>query len=64
VDGQSAISMKLSADSPLGGEETRWLVTVLRGDRLISFVCFAPANDSASYDEAFKQVISSIHFAH
>jgi Zn-dependent protease with chaperone function len=64
VDGQPAISMKLSADSPLGGEETRWLVTVLRGDRLISFVFFAPANDYAGYDETFKQVLSSIHFSH
>ncbi len=64
VDGQPAMSMKLSADSGGGGEETRWLVTVLRGDELLAFVCFAPANDYAGYDETFKQVISSIHFSH
>ncbi|HUK30127.1 MAG TPA: M48 family metallopeptidase [Candidatus Acidoferrum sp.] len=64
VDGLAAIAMKLSADSPLGGNETRLLITVLKGDRLISFVVFAPANDYAGYEDTFKQIISSIHFAH
>jgi Zn-dependent protease with chaperone function len=63
VDGVPALSMKLTADSPLGGEEMRWLVTVLRGDRLLTFVCFAPTKDAAVYEDTFKQVISSIHFA-
>ncbi len=64
VDGQAAISLKVSADSVSGEQETRWLVTILRPEGLTYFVCFAPASDYASYDETFRQVISSIHFSH
>ncbi|MFZ0819950.1 MAG: M48 family metallopeptidase [Candidatus Acidiferrales bacterium] len=64
VDGQAAVSMKLAADSTLGVQETRWVVTVLRPEGLVYFVCFAPANDYAGYDEVFKQIISTIRFSH
>jgi len=60
LDGQASLSLKLSADSPIGGKETRWLVTVLRPQGLLYFVCFAPASDYADFDAAFKQVVSSI----
>jgi Zn-dependent protease with chaperone function len=60
---QAAVSMKLSSVSPLGGQETRWLVTVLRPQGLLYFVCIAPSGDYAGYDEMFKQVISSVHFS-
>jgi Zn-dependent protease with chaperone function len=64
IDGQAAISIKLSADSPLCGQESRWLVTVLRSQGLLYFVCFAPANDFAGHNETFKLMISSIRFPH
>jgi Zn-dependent protease with chaperone function len=64
IGGQAAISVRLSADSALGTPETRWVVTVLRPQGLVYFVCFAPANDYAGYDEIFRQVISTIYFSH
>ncbi len=62
VNRQAAISVRLSSVSALGDQETRWLVTILRPQGVLYFVCFAPAGDYAGYDETFKQVISSIHF--
>jgi Zn-dependent protease with chaperone function len=64
IEGQSALSMKLTTESPLQGHETRWLVTVLRPQGLLYFVCFSPENDYASHSETFKQMISSIRFPH
>jgi Zn-dependent protease with chaperone function len=64
IDGQAAISLRLTADSPLEGQESRWLVTVLRPQGLLYFVCFGPENDFASHNETFKQMISSIRFPH
>jgi Zn-dependent protease with chaperone function len=60
LDGQSAISVKLLNDSPLGGPETDWLVTVLRPRGLLYFICAAPQKDYAEFEPAFQKVISSI----
>jgi Zn-dependent protease with chaperone function len=64
VDGKPAVSMRFTAGSALGAKETRWVVTVLRPEGLAYFVCFAPSNDFAAYDEVFKQIISTIHYSH
>lgn len=61
MDGQRALSVRLENDSPLGGQESDWLVTVARPEGVIYFLCTAPAKDSANYEAAFQKIISSIH---
>jgi hypothetical protein len=64
VDGSEAISTYLSNDSPLGSRETDWLVTTMRPDGVLYFICVAPQSDYNSYDRAFHNTISSIRFRH
>jgi hypothetical protein len=62
VDGNEAISTYLSNDSPLGGRETDWLVTTMRPDGVLNFICVAPRSDYSSYDRTFHKTISSVRF--
>ncbi|MFY9532153.1 MAG: hypothetical protein WBC04_20210, partial [Candidatus Acidiferrales bacterium] len=57
--GQPALSTYLSNDSPAGGRELDWLVTVLRPDNLLYFVCVAPANEYSSYEPASRVILKS-----
>jgi beta-barrel assembly-enhancing protease len=63
VDGEAALSVRLTNDSPRGGHENDWLVTVMRPQGLLYFVCTAPAVEYDDYDSAFQQLIASIRFA-
>jgi len=60
VDGQRAISIYLSSDSPLGGRETDWLVTVQRPQGLLFFVFVAPDRDFQSFDDTFQSMLESV----
>jgi hypothetical protein len=62
MDGNRALSVQLSNDSPLGGQETDWLVTTLRPDGLLYFICVAPDKDYAAYEPAFQRMISTVRF--
>jgi hypothetical protein len=62
VDGNDALSAYFSNVSPVGGNETDWLVAVERPEALLFFICVAPENDFDSYDAAFQSVISSVRF--
>jgi len=60
VDGRPAMAIELTNDSPLGGRETNWLVTVLRADGLLQyFVGVAPQQDFSRYQGTFEQIVSS-----
>ena len=63
VNGQPSLSTYLSNESPEGGEETDWLITVLRRDGLVSFVCVAPTTDYGKYDKTFSSILDSVRFA-
>jgi hypothetical protein len=64
VDGEPAIAMEIANDSPTGGRETDWLVTVLRPDGLLHyFVGVAPERDFSRYKSTFEQMITSVRFA-
>lgn len=63
VGGKSALSKVLTNDSPLGGRETIWLVTTLRSQGLLHFVCVAPEQEFKNYQAAFQQVLNSVRFA-
>jgi Zn-dependent protease with chaperone function len=61
LDGQPALSVKLTNDSQLGGPETDLLVTVLRPQGLLYIICAAPQSEYADYSDTFEGIISSIH---
>ena len=63
IDGQSALSVKLTNDSPLGGSETEWLVAVLQPQGMLYFVCAAPVNEYAEYEATFQKIISSVRLS-
>ena len=60
VNGSDALSTYLSNDSPIGGRETNWLVTVQRPDGLLFLVFTAPDRDFQSYESAFQQMLYSV----
>ena len=63
LNGQPGLSTYLSNVSPLGGQETDWLVTVLRSEGLVYFVCVAPQSAYDNYDKTFSSILDSIRFS-
>src|SRR5260221_339288 len=53
---QPGLSTYLSNDSPAGGQETDWLVTVLQPQGLVSFLCVAPKAAYPEYEKTFTAV--------
>jgi hypothetical protein len=62
VDGEDALSTYLTNDSPAGGKEVDWVVTVLRPRGLLYIVCVAPESEYGTYDGAFQAIVNSIRF--
>jgi len=62
VGGQAAQSMLFTNDSPLGGREVDWLITVLRPEGLFYFVFVAPEQEFAGYQRTFGKILDSIAF--
>jgi hypothetical protein len=63
VNGSQAMVVELTNDSPLGGRETDWLVTVLRPNgRLWYFLGAAPQGEFTRYRPVFDQMVSSVRF--
>ena len=62
LNGERAISTYLRNDSPGGGKEIDWLVTVLRPEGLVYFVCVAPERDFARFQPAFDSALNSVRF--
>jgi len=62
LNGQPALSAYLTNDSPAGGQETDWVITVLRPEGLHSFVCVAPQSAYTEYDKVFSSILDSVRF--
>jgi len=62
LNSQPALSTYLSNDSPIGGQETDWIITVVRPEGLVYFVCTAPTNDFHEYNKAFGDILDSVRF--
>jgi len=63
VDGDFALSMELTNDSPIGGRERNWLVTVQRPDGMLYyFIGAAPQRDFNIYKRVFDEIIASVRF--
>ena len=62
LNGQPGLSTYLSNDSPAGGQETDWMITVLRPEGLFSFICVAPQKAYDSYDKTFSSILDAVRF--
>jgi Zn-dependent protease with chaperone function len=62
-NGQPGLSTYLSNDSPVGGPETDWLVTVLQPQGLVSFLCVTPKAAYPEYEKAFTAVLDSVRLS-
>lgn len=62
LNGQPGLATYLSNDSPVGGQETDWIVTTLRPEGLVSFVCVAPQPAYGKYDKTFNVILDSVRF--
>lgn len=62
LNGEPGLSTYLSNESPAGGEETDWLITVIRPEGLVSIVCVAPQKDYEKYDKTFSAILDSVRF--
>lgn len=63
LNGQPGLSSYLINESPAGGQETDWVITVLRPEGLLSFVCVAPQKAYDQYDKTFSSILDSVRFA-
>jgi len=62
LNNQQAMTTYLRNDSPGGGMETDMLVTVLRPEGLIYFVCVAPEKEFSHFNGAFNSILDSVRF--
>jgi beta-barrel assembly-enhancing protease len=60
LNGQPGLSTYLSNDSPAGGQETDWLITVLQPQGLLSFLCVAPQAAYPQYEKTFTAVLDTV----
>jgi hypothetical protein len=61
VDGRSALLAELLNDSPAGGQETDYVVTLAKSsNELLYFVMVAPSKDLSTYKNAFNQILDSV----
>lgn len=62
VDGRPALATYLHNDSPAGGVEKDWLITVAGPDGLYYYVFVCPDSDYARFQPAFDSILESIQF--
>jgi hypothetical protein len=60
VDGEEALSVRFTSESPRGGAETDWLVAVERPQGLLYFICISPSSDFDDYNPTFQELIASV----
>ncbi len=63
LNGQPGLSTYLSNDSPVGGQETDWLITVAQPKGLMSFLCVAPEAKYSDYDKTFSAILDTVRLA-
>jgi len=60
LNGQPGLSTYLTNDSPVGGQETDWLITVMQPQGLLSFLCVAPQAAYSDYDKTFSAILDTV----
>jgi hypothetical protein len=61
LNGQPGLSTYMSNDSPAGGQEIDWLITILRPEGLLSFLSVAPRPAYPEYEKTFTVMLDSVH---
>ncbi len=62
LNGERALSTFLRNESPEGGKEIDWVVTALRPEGLVHFVCVAPEADYGRFQKTFESILDSVRF--
>lgn len=62
VGGTSGLLTDLSSSSPLGGDETDWLLTAMRPQGLFYLILIAPRNNAGQLQNALQKIQDSIRF--
>jgi hypothetical protein len=62
LNGQPGLSTYLANDSPVGGQETDWVITTLRPEGVVYFICVAPQSAFDKYDKTFTATLDSVRF--
>jgi hypothetical protein len=62
LNGHPGLSTYLSNESPAGGQETDWVITVLRPEGAVYFVCVAPQSAYDNYDKTFSSILDTVRF--
>ena len=62
LNGERALSTYLSNDAPGEGQETDWLITVVRPEGLVYFICVAPRADYTDFSGTFSSILDSVRF--
>jgi beta-barrel assembly-enhancing protease len=62
IEGRPALSTYLRNDSPAGGTEKDWLVTVIGPGGLYYFIFVAPEADYPRFKTAFHDIVESVQF--
>ena len=62
LNGERGLSTYLKNDSPVGGQETDWLITVMRPEGLVYFVAVAPQQEFSRFQPAFEAILNSVQF--
>lgn len=62
VNGQAAHSTYLANESPTGGRETNWLVTVKLPEGLLFLVFVSPDSEFRNYEDTFQKMLHSVRF--
>ncbi len=57
---ERALATWLSNESPLGGNEKIWLITIPAGNQLVYLVCVAPESDFESYYPSYQNIVDSV----
>jgi Zn-dependent protease with chaperone function len=63
LNGQPGFSTYLSNDSPAGGQETDWLITVMHANGVLSFLCVAPQTAYSDYDKTFSAILDTVRLS-
>jgi hypothetical protein len=60
LNGEPGLSTYLTNDSPAGGQETDWLIVVLRPEGTLSFLCVAPQAAFSEYEKTFTSMLDTV----
>ena len=62
LNGERALSTFLRNESPEGGKEIDWVVTVLRPEGLVNIVGVAPEAEYPRFQKTFESILDSVRF--